>query len=81
MAIALFVLSMNKKSKAALQSIFESYIDRIVEMQDDRKLNVFDSGIMVDLKALQRVTYKKVLKIVLKTGKISVKKTKNKGEK
>lgn len=81
MAIALFVLSMNKKSKDALQSIFESYIDRIVEMQDDRKLNVFDSGIMVDLKALQRVTYKKVLKIVLKTGKISVKKTKNKGEK
>lgn len=72
---------MSKKKGDALQEIFESYIDRIVSMQDDRQLNVFDSGIMVDLKALQRVTYKKILKIVLKKRKISAKKTNNKGEK
>lgn len=65
---------MSKKKGDALQEIFESYIDRIVSMQDDRQLNVFDSGIMVDLKALQRVTYKKILKIVLKKRKISAKK-------
>jgi hypothetical protein len=70
-----------KKNSNSLQEIFESYIDRIISMQDDRQLNVFDSGIMVDLKALQRVTYKKILKIVLKKRKIYSKKNNNKGGK
>ncbi len=72
---------MNRSKKERWNRLLESYIDRILSMQNDRILDLFDTGVHVNLKELQRVTYKKVLKLILNKGKIAKKRGPKRGEK
>ena len=65
---------MNDKKKQQIIEIVELGIDNIVERQPNIKLNVFNSGVMLDLKKIGKNLLKKSLKHFLNNGKMSEKK-------
>lgn len=92
MAIALFVLQrMNKKAKIKTEQlrrekekirqqlieVGELGIDQFLSRLPDQYLNVFNSGVILNLKNLQAKAYKTLLKTILKPDQ----NTKAKGEK
>lgn len=63
----------SKSKKKQILKIVEMGIDNLINRQPDTQLNLFNSGLMLDLKGVERSLTKKILKTIENFDKISKK--------